>query len=228
MAVRARRELGAPRGVLTEVVGRELHPITHLCWEDVVANAEWAGKDLPTEAEWEFAARGGLDGALYAWADQLAPYGSQLANFWIGEFPLAEPQAPGGAADHAGAHLPGQRLRPVRPGGQRLGVDVGLERVAVPAEVRLQEHGLGPSDQQPELDLAVRRPEVSDDPLAAPGHVIRDLHRGSATRPRSSTTTTGSFSTTPSNAATPPTPHSSSPRSPGHRQNRAPTPNGYR
>ena len=76
-----------PEGPSSGIAGRELHPVTQVCWEDVAAYAAWAGKQLPTEAEWEFAARGGLDGAQYAWGDQLAPLGRQLANYWIGEFP---------------------------------------------------------------------------------------------------------------------------------------------
>ena len=61
--------------------------MVHVAWEDVEAYAAWAGKVLPTEAEWEFAARGGLDGAEFAWGDELAPKGKMLANTWQGEFP---------------------------------------------------------------------------------------------------------------------------------------------
>jgi formylglycine-generating enzyme required for sulfatase activity len=61
--------------------------VTHVCWEDVTAYAAWAGKDLPTEAEWERAARGGRDGARYAWGEEFAPGGRLMANTWVGEFP---------------------------------------------------------------------------------------------------------------------------------------------
>ena len=64
------------------------HPVVHVAWADVEAYARWAGKELPTEAEWEFAARGGLDGAEFAWGDQLNPDGRWMANTWQGEFPV--------------------------------------------------------------------------------------------------------------------------------------------
>jgi sulfatase modifying factor 1 len=63
------------------------HPVTHVCWEDVAAYAAWAGKAVPTEAEWERAARGHRDGARYAWGEQFAPGGRLMANIWVGEFP---------------------------------------------------------------------------------------------------------------------------------------------
>ena len=63
------------------------HPVVHVTFNDAIAYARWAGKALPTEAEWEFAARGGLDAAPYAWGDALHPDGREMANTWQGEFP---------------------------------------------------------------------------------------------------------------------------------------------
>ena len=76
-----------PYGKGSDIKGKEDHPVVHVAYADALAYAKWAGKDLPTEAEWEFAARAGLDGAEFAWGDELAPGGKHMANTWQGNFP---------------------------------------------------------------------------------------------------------------------------------------------
>jgi formylglycine-generating enzyme required for sulfatase activity len=76
-----------PRGPGTSLRGLGDHPVTHVAWADVLAYAQWAGKQIPTEAEWEYAARGGLPDSEFAWGDELNPGGRQLANTWQGAFP---------------------------------------------------------------------------------------------------------------------------------------------
>ncbi len=76
-----------PYGPGSTIEGREDHPVVHVSYADALAYASWAGKDLPTEAEFEYAARGGLDGATYAWGEVFRPGGKHMANTWQGKFP---------------------------------------------------------------------------------------------------------------------------------------------
>jgi formylglycine-generating enzyme required for sulfatase activity len=76
-----------PLGPRSGIEALEQHPVVHVAYEDAEAYAAWVGKSLPTEAEWELAARGGLDGAAYCWGEEFEPGGQPMANTWQGEFP---------------------------------------------------------------------------------------------------------------------------------------------
>ena len=76
-----------PTGPDSTIDGKADHPVVQVAYPDALAYASWVGKSLPSEAQWEYAARGGLDGADFAWGDQSAPGGAVPANVWVGEFP---------------------------------------------------------------------------------------------------------------------------------------------
>jgi sulfatase modifying factor 1 len=95
-----------PTGPASNLGGLWDHPVVHVAWQDVEAYAAWAGADLPTEAEWERAARGGLEDQEYAWGDEFTPGGRAMANTWQGAFPIRPPKGTDFRTSATGAYPP--------------------------------------------------------------------------------------------------------------------------
>ena len=110
-----------PEGPSSTLDGRDDHPVVHVAYADAKRYATWAGKTLPTEAQWELAARGGLDGATYTWGDDPEAPDAALANYWHGDFPY-RPERGYGTTAPVGSY-PAERARALRHGRQRVGMD---------------------------------------------------------------------------------------------------------
>jgi formylglycine-generating enzyme required for sulfatase activity len=95
-----------PQGPKSDLKGHEKYPVVHIAYEDAVAYASWAGKRVPTEAEWEFAARGGLSGKQYVWGDEFRPHEKWMANTFQGRFPIEDSGADGHVGVTAVAQFP--------------------------------------------------------------------------------------------------------------------------
>jgi len=115
-----------PYGPKSNIKGLDDYPVVHVSFSDALAYAKWAGKDIPTEAEWEFAARGSLDGAEFAWGTEFTPGGAHMANTWQGEFPRQESERRWLRAHLARNGLCAERLRRALHDRQCLGMDGGL------------------------------------------------------------------------------------------------------
>ncbi len=154
-----------PEGPGSDVRGRDNHPVVHIANEDAAAYAEWAGKELPSEAEWEFAARGGLDGAVFTWGDEDHNGGERLlANTWQGSFPWENL----GAAGYRGT----SKIGTFPPNGYGL-YDMAGNVWEWTADAFTADHVTKPCCSPPAADGIPRRVTKGGSHLCAPSYCLR-------------------------------------------------------
>ncbi|QKW23445.1 formylglycine-generating enzyme family protein [Kitasatospora sp. NA04385] len=146
----------APEGPGSDFATRQQHPVVHVSWNDAQAYCAWSGTRLPTEAQWEYAARGGRSGTRYPWGDELAPDGREVLNIWQGDFPTR----------NTGRHRSTAPVRSYRPNGY------GLYNVLGNVWEWCADH-FSPDHHRPDT------PATRRDPLGPPTGTARVMRGGS-------------------------------------------------
>ena len=165
-----------PEGPETTIEGKDDYPVVQVCWDDAAAYTRWAGKRLPTEAEWEYAARGGRARELFVWGDQLKPADKWPANIWQGRFPSRNTAEDGYPRTAPVATFPPNGFGLHRHGRERLGVVCRL----VPAEVSTSlrdETRKGPPRASTPTSRASASESSAADRSCAPTNTVRATAR---------------------------------------------------